>query len=298
MFLLRKYTHRLHNTLLPIKESMTKSSCTSLHTARRANELECGVDEVARGCLFGRVYAGAVVFQPPSSNAQASDPVPVCPELPKGIVIRDSKTMSRAQREQAAQWIHEHAYAVSVSYKDETYIDEHNILQSAQDAMGDAVRAVQTIVKTKAADDDTSMPNRIDRLLVDGQVFKPNPSVGIPPLCVVKGDSIYLSIACAAIVAKVAHDAYVQRLCDSYPNLALWYDLRKNVGYGTVKHRKGLQTHGVTPFHRKTFSGCSDVGLAIGWDTAPDTHDDGQHTVHDKNDMVQNESISTDNKKI
>lgn len=270
----------------------------ALRTARRANELECGVDEVARGCLFGRVYAGAVVFLPSRPNAQASDPVPVCPELPKGVVIRDSKTMSRAQRERAAQWIHEHAYAVSVSYKDETYIDEHNILQSAQDAMGDAVRAVQTIVKAKAADDDTSVPNRIDRLLVDGQVFTPNPSVGIPPLCVVKGDSIYMSIACAAIVAKVAHDAYVQRLCDSYPNLALWYDLRKNVGYGTVKHRKGLQTHGVTPFHRKTFGGCSDVGLAIGWDTAPDTQDDRQHTVHDKNDTARNESIeSAENKK-
>ena len=269
---------------------MTKSSCLPLRTARRANELECGVDEVARGCLFGRVYAGAVVFQLPRPDSQASDPVPPFPQLPKGIVIRDSKTMSRTQREKAAQWIHKHAYAVSVMYKDETYIDEHNILQSAQDAMGDAVRAVQTIVKTKAADYDTSDFNRIDRLLVDGQVFKPNPSVGIPPLCVVKGDSIYMSIACAAIVAKVAHDAYVQELCDLYPNLALWYDLRNNVGYGTVKHRTGLQTRGVTPFHRKTFGGCSDVGLAIGWDITTDKHDDIQHMVHDKNDMAQNES--------
>ena len=83
---------------------------TPLHLARRAHELECGVDEVARGCLLGRVYAGAVVFAPPAHGAKATDPVPPPPPLPKGIVIRDSKTMSKAQRERAAAWVHEHAY--------------------------------------------------------------------------------------------------------------------------------------------------------------------------------------------
>ena len=264
---------------------------SSLYLARRAHELECGVDEVARGCLFGRVYAGAVVFAPPAPGAKATDPVPPPPLLPKGIVIRDSKTMSKAQRERAAAWVHEHAYAVSVVYKDETYVDAHNILRAAQDAMGDAVRGAQAVVAAKAAAaraevqtitvavDDADVnaatesppqppppPTRIDRLLVDGHVFAPQPSVGVPSLCIVKGDATYFSIACAAIVAKVAHDAYVQALCDAHPKLDAWYDLRRNVGYGTTKHRQGLVTHGTTPFHRKTFGGCKGVRAAEGWE--------------------------------
>ena len=280
---------------------------TPLHLARRAHELECGVDEVARGCLLGRVYAGAVVFAPPAPGAKATDPVPPPPPLPKGIVIRDSKTMSKAQRERAAAWVHEHAYAVSVVYKDEAYVDAHNILRAAQDAMGDAVRGAQAVVAAKAAaaaatdnpvagdaagshlpgteSTDTHLPGadtatesspppspppptRIDRLLVDGHVFAPQPSVGVPALCVVKGDATYFAIACAAIVAKVAHDAYVQALCDAHPTLDAWYDLRRNVGYGTAKHRQGLVTHGATPFHRKTFGGCKGVRAAVGWDTS------------------------------
>ena len=273
---------------------------TPLYLARRAHELECGVDEVARGCLLGRVYAGAVVFAPPAPGAKATDPVPPPPPLPKGIVIRDSKTMSKAQRERAAAWVHEHAYAVSVVYKDEAYVDAHNILRAAQDAMGDAVRGAQAVVAAKAAaaaaaadspvagdaatatDDIHSSvsdaavnatesppptpPTRIDRLLVDGHVFAPQPSVGVPALCVVKGDATYFAIACAAIVAKVTHDAYVQALCDAHPTLDAWYDLRRNVGYGTAKHRQGLVTHGATPFHRKTFGGCKGVRAAVGWE--------------------------------
>ena len=107
---------------------------------------------------------------------------------------------------------------------------------------------------------------RSERLLVDGHVFAPQPSVGVPALCVVKGDATYFAIACAAIVAKVAHDSYVQALCDEYPMLDAWYDLRRNFGYGTAKHRQGLATHGATPFHRKTFGGCKGVRAAVGWE--------------------------------
>ena len=231
-----------------------------LRLARRAHELECGVDEVARGCLFGRVYAGAVVWAPPLPGAVATDDVAAVPDLPKGIVIRDSKTMSRPQRERAAAWIHAHAYAVHVAHKDEAYVDAHNILRAAQDAMGDAVRGAQADVAAK-----TDGPTRVERLLVDGDYFRPAPNVGVPHLCVVKGDATFFAIALAAIVAKVAHDAYVQELCDQHPRLDAWYGLRKNVGYGTAAHRSGLQAHGTTPYHRKTFSGCAGVRDAVAW---------------------------------
>ena len=243
---------------------MLKETKPPLKLARSPHEIECGIDEVARGCLLGRVYAGAVVFAQPPRDAQTTDPVPELPLLPKGIVIRDSKTMSRAQRERAAAWIHENAFAACVEYKDEAYIETRNILHAAQDAMGDAVRSVQTLVATKTSENNQD-PLSIDRLLVDGHTFNPYPLIDTPSVCVVKGDSTYFSIACAAIIAKVAHDRYIQELCDTYPKLHEWYDLRNNVGYGTRKHCLGITTYGRTPFHRNTFGKCKDASSAIGW---------------------------------
>jgi ribonuclease HII len=244
---------------------MSKGTKTPLKLARTPHEIECGIDEVARGCLLGRVYAGAVVFALPQRDAKVGDPLPELPLLPKGVVIRDSKTMSRAQRERAAAWIHENAFAACVEYKDEAYIETRNILHAAQDAMGDAVRSVQELVAKKTSENDQG-PLSIDRLLVDGHTFNPSPFIDTPAVCVVKGDATYFAIACAAIIAKVAHDQYIQELCDAHPKLHEWYDLRKNVGYGTAKHCKGLTVHGTTPFHRKTFGKCKDASSAIGWD--------------------------------
>ena len=59
--------------------------------------------------------------------------------------------------ERAAAWVYENAYAVSVVYKDEAYVDAHNILRAAQDAMGDAVRGAQAVVAAKAALADSSV---------------------------------------------------------------------------------------------------------------------------------------------
>lgn len=215
--------------------------------------LEYGVDEVARGCLLGRVYAAAVVWKHPSEHPDtANEPL----DLPKGIVIRDSKTMSKAQRERAYQWIMEHAYAVGVAYKDETYIHNHNILQSAHDAMADAIRSASSDVCSKKTDNSDN--TIVDHVLIDGNRFCPSQPLAIHHTCVVKGDNKYISIACAAIVAKVEHDRYITQLCNIHPRLHSQYDLLNNMGYGTQKHILGIQTHGICKLHRKSFSCCQN----------------------------------------
>lgn len=246
-----------------------------LHTQASTVDCECGVDEVARGCLFGRVYAAAVVWRPPQLDGTAW-PAPVLPQGRKGVVIRDSKTMSRAQRERAAAWIHTHAHAVAVAHRDARYIEAHNIRRAAHDTMADAIAQLQTTVPT------------LRLALIDGDSFDPSPACGtsvqapawplfrtatpttttvptpVPPAtplhlpahrCIVRGDNTFFPIACAAIVAKVAHDRYIHALCDADPLLDARYGLRQNVGYGTQTHREGLRVHGPSVHHRRTFAG-------------------------------------------
>lgn len=240
----------------------------SMNTLRHyadATTLEYGVDEVARGCLFGRVYAGAVVWKSPSELPDdPHEPI----ELPKGIVIRDSKTMSKAQRERAEVWIRQNAYAVQIAYKDETYIDAHNILVAAQEAMCEALRKAQCEVLEKQPNNNNNTHSThpqtpvVEHALVDGNTFRPLTPSPMHHTCVVKGDSKYFSIACAAIVAKVAHDNYISHLCIQFPVLNERYDLCNNMGYGTKKHKEGIQTYGITNLHRRSFGCCQNSTLA------------------------------------
>ena len=222
-----------------------------LHYAN-PNTFEYGVDEVARGSLFGRVYAGAVVWKSPSESPYNPNEAV---ELPKGIVIRDSKTMSKGQRERADVWIRQNAYAVQVAYKDETYIDSHNILVAAQEAMCEALRKTQCEVLEKHPNNTHQTQQHA---LVDGNTFRPLTPSPMHHTCVVKGDNKYFSSACAAIVAKVAHDNYISHLCNQFPLLNERYDLCKNMGYGTKKHKEGIQTYGITNLHRRSFGCCQN----------------------------------------
>jgi len=84
-------------------------------------------------------------------------------------------------------------------------------------------------------------------LLIDGNRFKPCDN--IPHICIVKGDSKYLSIAAASILAKTYRDDYMNALSVQYPE----YGWDKNKGYPTAAHIEAYRKHGATAYHRKTF---------------------------------------------
>lgn len=85
-------------------------------------------------------------------------------------------------------------------------------------------------------------------ILVDGNRFRPYEE--IPHTCVVKGDSLYVSIAAASILAKTYRDEYMRKLHEEFPE----YDWRQNKGYPTKRHREAIEKFGITEYHRKSFS--------------------------------------------
>lgn len=203
---------------------------------------EIGVDEVGRGPMLGRVYAGAVAL-------------PKDTTLFNHAMMRDSKKFtSKTQIEKAEQYIKDNAIAWGVAYETERVIEDSNILQATQLAMHRAI----TIVRQSIANDNLL-------LLIDGNYFKPylcsnaNSSSCIIPFKTIKqGDNTYSSIAAASILAKVARDRYIDELCEQNPDLDTFYGIKKNKGYGTKQHMDGIREHGISEWHRKTFGACKN----------------------------------------
>jgi ribonuclease HII len=191
--------------------------------------LEVGIDEVARGCLLGRVYAAAVIWpQEEPLDSQFYPP------------IRDSKKLSPKKREQLKDFIETNAIAFGVSYATEAEIDRLNILGASQLAMHRALDKVREAVD-------------FDHILVDGNYFLTYFTYTHNTF--EKGDDKFYSIAAASILAKVYHDQYIRDLVAEYPDLEV-YGLLDNMGYGSQKHMDAIKTHGVTQFHRSTFKPC------------------------------------------
>jgi ribonuclease HII len=101
-------------------------------------------------------------------------------------------------------------------------------------------------------------------LLIDGNDFIPMGTFNqdtsemeyIPHVCIEGGDNTYACIAAASILAKVARDDYIEKLCDEYPVLDELYALRGNKGYGAKKHLDGIREHGITQWHRRSYGIC------------------------------------------
>ncbi len=179
--------------------------------------LEAGCDEAGRGCLAGPVFAAAVIM----------------PERYQMPLLNDSKQLSAAVRDELRPLIEKKALAWAVAMVDHEEIDRINILRASFKAMHLAVAALQR------------MP---EALLIDGNRFAPYE--GIPHSCIIAGDALFASIAAASILAKTHRDEYMQRLHAEHPQ----YGWDVNKGYGTRFHRQGIATHGLSPYHRRSFN--------------------------------------------
>jgi ribonuclease HII len=186
--------------------------------------IECGCDEAGRGCLSGPVVAAAVILPPDFQNA----------------ILNDSKQLTDKQRRLLRPIIEKEAIAYSVAFVSNEEIDKINILQASFLAMNNAVKGLSITPEL---------------LLIDGNRFKNQ--TNIPFQCVVKGDSLYQSIAAASILAKTYRDDYMQEIHNKYPQ----YQWNKNMGYPTKLHRQAIEEHGITPFHRKTFRLSNQLSL-------------------------------------
>ncbi len=178
----------------------------------------CGLDEVGRGPLSGPVVAACVII--PAKKRTLSFV----------SEITDSKKISAKKRNELYDYIVTHfPYAISEISPRE--IDDINILQASLKAM-------------KEAHDKLG---NIDHALVDGNKA---PALSSNTITVVKGDSKSKTIAAASIIAKVHRDRVMLELSKKHPH----YGWESNSGYPTKQHREAIETHGITPHHRKSFA--------------------------------------------
>ena len=180
------------------------------------NKIECGVDEAGRGCLAGPVTAAAVILPANYKNSR----------------INDSKKLSEKERIILQTEIIKDCISYSVSHVSSKTIDEINILNASIKAMHLSINKLKV------------KPNYI---LVDGNKFKAFKK--IPHKCVVKGDSKFLNIAAASILAKTYRDKLMENYHMKYPE----YGWKDNKGYPTIRHRESLKKYGTVDIHRKTF---------------------------------------------
>ena len=185
--------------------------------------LTAGIDEVGRGALFGPVVAAAVILQPNSESWLQQ----------QGVT--DSKALTPKKRQHLVSVIRLASLDTRIGCVSVRKIDRINILQASLEAMRQAV--IQLSPQPK-------------RCLVDGNQTIPN--LNIDQQTVIKGDQSVVEIAAASIMAKVWRDELIVRLDRHYPG----YDLASNKGYGSLKHRAGLQKLGPTRYHRRSFKGC------------------------------------------
>ena len=179
-------------------------------------QLECGCDEVGRGCIAGPVFAAAVILPYNYENEE----------------INDSKQLSAAKRNRLRTMIERDALAWAVGQVSEKEIDKINILQASFLAM---TRAVEQL----------SLKPQL--LLIDGNRFVNR--TDIPYKTVVKGDATFLSIAAASILAKCYRDELMEHLHEEYP----MYGWKDNKGYPTPYHQEAVLKYGNSPYHRRSF---------------------------------------------
>ena len=183
------------------------------------DRIEASIDEVGRGSLAARVYVAAVVWDS---------------SITTGLVdsINDSKKLTPKKRAILSDYIKEHALDYSICFREAHEIDSSNILRCTMECMHSCLDRIST---------------NYDSIVVDGNTFVPYRDK--LHTCVISGDSKYIGVAAASILAKHAHDEHMREIANEYPI----YGWEKNNGYGSKHHIDAILTYGATKYHRLSY---------------------------------------------
>jgi len=192
---------------------------------RPSGQNSAGVDEAGRGPLAGPVVAASVLL----------------PEGYENPLIKDSKKLSPARREELFEIIVREAIGFCIALAEADEIDRINIREATKAAMR---RAAQGLCQKLSEEGFEWNPY----FLVDGNMAFDSST---RQETIVKGDQKVLVISAASILAKVYRD----RLMDDYEKSYPGYGFSVHKGYPTGFHRKRVREIGPCPIHRRTFRG-------------------------------------------
>ena len=199
------------------------------------NTIEIGIDEAGRGCFWGPIVAGAVIWAPEDDwTAEHRELAPS---------IKDSKKVPKKKRSSIAAAIKALAVDWGVGSVSSAEINEKGMTWANQEAFRRALGACDSGLEPEL-------------LLIDGILGLPDLPASMRYECIPGGDGLYLPIAAASILAKDGRDTWVTewaKASDANRQVADNYDLLSNMGYGTVKHREGLKSNGAHEQHRLQF---------------------------------------------
>jgi ribonuclease HII len=184
-----------------------------------------GIDEVGRGCWAGPLVAGAVVL---------GEPIPG---------LKDSKKLSKAQRERLTKEIRDKALAIGLGWVWPAEIDRIGLTAAVTKAMREALEQIQI---------------NYDDVIIDGHLnFLPDHP---KTQAIIKADDTVPAVSAASIVAKVARDYYMAKASEKFPG----YGFESHVGYGTAAHMTAIQKLGVCVQHRRSFKPIQKIVMAEG----------------------------------
>ena len=200
-----------------LKKSRTVPSLElEIQAWKRGYQHVAGVDEAGRGPIAGPVVIAAVIL---GEQWDCNHP------------LNDSKKLSAVLRDRLFDVIRQEALAYRIVSISPEKIDQINILQATLLGMKRVLKELKV------------HPHYV---LADGNQYPPVDIEGQP---VVKGDEKSYSIAAASILAKVTRDRIMTEFGRIYPE----WGFEQHKGYATLQHRKAVETHGLSPIHRRTF---------------------------------------------
>ena len=181
---------------------------------------EVGIDEVGKGAIFGPVFSAVVVLSEKNKVTL------------KEFGVMDSKKLTPKKRKLLSAKVLLLASDYGIGQSSVREIDKLGIRIATELSM---MRALKKLKEEPS------------ELIVDG-------SLSLRPWNgnqknIISGDSKFIAISSASIIAKVSRDNLMERLEKKYPG----YLIFKNKGYGTSEHFSFIKKNGITNLHRKSF---------------------------------------------
>lgn len=181
-----------------------------------------GIDEVGRGAWAGPLVVGAVQL-----TRQINE-------------LKDSKLLSPGARQKLAKKIYKNSDLWGLGWVGPDKVDELGLTAATRLAMELALE---------------KFPSDIE-IIIDGRVnFLPGRQ-NVRTL--IQADNLVPAVSAASIIAKVARDEHMKKQGQIYS----LYGFERNVGYGTLFHRKAIEKFGLCSLHRRSWKPLASYGSA------------------------------------